>query len=157
MVSATLSGTCPTTPGHCPSPRILFRIDVAPDAQSIRKRLSALVPHPASDAGRNYHAVSRVALPAKKQFTGGARPVFHIRRCGRQRSSGQWPSSCAGSTHDHLKLMRRSVRMRKTGLPGAGDDTPLVKRRWQPCSGQPIPDTTLSFSSATAGASPWLN
>ena len=25
------------------------------------------------------------------------------------------------------------------------------------CSGQPIPDTTLSFSSATAGASPWLN
>ena len=25
------------------------------------------------------------------------------------------------------------------------------------CSGQPITDTTLSFSSATAGASPWLN
>ena len=25
------------------------------------------------------------------------------------------------------------------------------------CSGQPIPDTMLSFSSTTAGASPWLN
>lgn len=25
------------------------------------------------------------------------------------------------------------------------------------CSGQPIPDTTLSFSSTTPGASPWLN
>ena len=25
------------------------------------------------------------------------------------------------------------------------------------CSGQPIPDTILSFSSTTAGASPWLN
>ena len=24
-------------------------------------------------------------------------------------------------------------------------------------SDQPIPDTTLNFSSATAGASPWLN
>lgn len=66
MVSVTLSGTCPTTPGHGPSPRILFRIDVAPDAQSIRKRLSALAPHPASGAGRNCHAVSRVALPAKE-------------------------------------------------------------------------------------------
>lgn len=66
MVSAILSGTCPTTPGHCPSPRILFRIDAASDARSIRKRLSALVPHPASGAGRNCHAVSRVALPAKE-------------------------------------------------------------------------------------------
>ncbi len=44
--SPHLSGTCPTTPGHCPSPRILFRIDVAPDAQSIPKRLSALAPAP---------------------------------------------------------------------------------------------------------------
>lgn len=66
MVSATLSGTCPITPGHCPSPRILFRVDAASDAQSIRKRLSALVPHPASGAGHNCHAVSRVALPAKE-------------------------------------------------------------------------------------------
>ena len=66
MVSATLSGTCPTTPGHCPSPRILFRIDFTPDVQSIRERLSALVPHPASGTGRNCHAVSRVALPAKE-------------------------------------------------------------------------------------------
>lgn len=66
MVSATLSGTCPTTPGHCPSPRILFRIDFTPDVQSIRKRLSALVPHPASGTGHNCHAVSRVALPAKE-------------------------------------------------------------------------------------------
>ena len=30
-------------------------------------------------------------------------------------------------------------------------------KRSECCSGQPIPDTMLSFSSTTAGASPWLN
>lgn len=70
----------------------------------------------------------------KRQVIGGATPVFHIQRWGRQTSSGQWPGSCIGSTHDQLKLMRRSVRMRKTGLPSAGGDTPLVTRRWRlPC------------------------
>lgn len=67
----------------------------------------------------------------KRQVIGGATPVFQIQRWGRQTSSGQWPGSCVGSTHNQLKLMRRSVRMRKTGLPGAGGDAPLVTRRWR--------------------------
>lgn len=82
-----IARTCPTTPGHCPSPRILFRIDAAPDAQSIRKRLSALVPHQASGAGHNRYAVSRVALPVKTTSYCGATPVFHIHRWGRRTSS----------------------------------------------------------------------
>lgn len=32
-----------------------------------------------------------------------------------------------------------------------------IQRGFIDCSGQPIPDTMLSFSSTTAGASPWLN
>ena len=40
-----IARTCPTTPGHCPSPRILFCIDAAHDAQSIRKCFCPLAPH----------------------------------------------------------------------------------------------------------------
>jgi len=39
----------------------------------------------------------------------------------------------------------------KKGRPG------LCRLIEDVCSGQPIPDTTLSFSSTTPGASPWLN
>ena len=131
MVSATLSGTCPTTPGHCPSPRILFRIDAASDAQSIHKRLRRLSPTRPQAPGATAMRSPASRYLQKRQVIGGATPVFQIQRWGRQTSSGQWPGSCVGSTHDQLKLLRRSVRMRKTGLSGAGGDAPLVTRRWR--------------------------
>lgn len=81
MVSATLSGTCPTTPGQGPSPRILFRIDAVSDAQSIRKCLSALVPHPTRLLESSTTLFrSPASHYLQKQLIAGAKPVFHIRR-----------------------------------------------------------------------------
>jgi hypothetical protein len=46
------------------------------------------------------------------------------------------------------KRMRRKLGAHTFAISLDSDDI---------CSGQPIPDTMLSFSSTTAGASPWLN
>lgn len=71
-----IARTCPTTPGHCPSPRILFCIDAAHDAQSIRKCFCPLAPphHTASRVGHNALPPFRFALPTKSSLLLAQKP-----------------------------------------------------------------------------------
>ena len=54
------------------------------------------------------------------------------------------------------ELQQLTEEARKNELAGAKAQIAGIMKQYG-CSGQPIPDTMLSFSSTTAGASPWLN